>query len=145
MRLVLQRVSRAAVSVDGETVGAIDRGLLVLVGVEQGDGADEASRAASKVAGLRLFADENGAMNLDAAAVDGDFLVVSNFTLAASLAKGRRPSFVGSAPPEEAEPLIESFVETLRSHGFAVPTGRFRAQMEIDLVNDGPVTFVLEI
>ena len=145
MRLVLQRVSEAAVTVDGELVGAIGRGLVVLVGVERGDGTAEAEKAAAKLAGLRVFEDGESAMNLDARAVGGDFLVVSNFTLAGSLAKGRRPSFDKAARPEEAEPLVEAVVAALRKQGFKAPTGRFRAHMELQLVNDGPVTFVLDV
>jgi len=145
VRLILQRVTRAAVLVDGQTVGSIDRGMLVLVGAEKGDGPEEAERAAEKLAGLRIFEDEGGRMNLDAATVGGAFLVVSQFTLAGSLARGRRPSFDGAAPPEEAEPLIETLCAGLRRRGLPVATGRFRARMTVELVNDGPVTFVLDL
>ncbi|HXO21583.1 MAG TPA: D-aminoacyl-tRNA deacylase [Thermoanaerobaculia bacterium] len=145
MRLVLQRVSSAAVRVAGETVGEIGRGLLVLVGVERGDGPAAVAAAAEKLAGLRVFDDAEGKMNLDTAVAGGAFLVVSQFTLAGSLARGRRPSFDGAAPPEEARPLVEALVEDLRRRGFVVASGRFRAQMEVALVNDGPVTFVLEV
>jgi len=145
MRLLLQRVTRAAVRVCGETVGEIGRGVLVLVGVERGDGEAEAEAAAKKLATLRIFEDADGRMNLDAGAVSGEFLVVSQFTLAGSLAKGRRPSFDRAAPPEVAEPLVEALVEALRGHGHPVATGRFRARMEVELVNDGPVTFVLDL
>lgn len=144
MRLILQRVTRAAVRVDGETVGSIGRGMLVLVGVERGDGHDRAAAAADKLAGLRVFEDERGKMNLDAAAAGGAFLVVSQFTLAASLARGRRPSFDAAAPPGEAEPLIAAFVADLRRRGLTVAEGRFGARMEVELVNSGPVTFVLD-
>jgi D-tyrosyl-tRNA(Tyr) deacylase len=143
--LILQRVSRATVRVDGETIGSIDRGILVLVGVERGDGPEQAEGAAAKLAALRIFDDEVGRMNLDAAAVGGSFLVVSQFTLAGSLARGRRPSFDGAAPPEEAEPLVEGLCEALRRRGLPVAGGRFRARMEVELVNDGPVTFVLDL
>ncbi|MCZ6508229.1 MAG: D-aminoacyl-tRNA deacylase [Acidobacteria bacterium] len=145
MRLVLQRVTRAVVTVGEEVVGRIHRGLLVLVGVEPGDGEAQVKKAARKLAELRVFADDRGAMNLDAAAIGGDFLIVSNFTLAGSLAKGRRPSFDRAARPEEAEPVVDALVVALRARGFTVPTGRFGAQMEVELVNDGPVTFVLDI
>jgi len=145
VRVILQRVTRAAVLVDGQTVGSIDRGMLVLVGAEKGDGPEEAERAAEKLAGLRIFEDEGGRMNLDAATVGGAFLVVSQFTLAGSLARGRRPSFDGAAPPEEAEPLIETLCAGLRRRGLPVATGRFRARMTVELVNDGPVTFVLDL
>jgi D-aminoacyl-tRNA deacylase len=161
VRLVLQRVASAAVRTGrqtagetmgqtageamDETVGAIGRGVLVLVGVERGDGPAQAAAAAEKLAGLRLFDDAEGKMNLSTAEVGGAFLVVSQFTLAGSLARGRRPSFDRAAPPAEAEPLVEALVADLRRRGFPVATGRFRARMEVALVNDGPVTFVLEV
>ena len=144
MRLVIQRVSSAAVRVEGEIVGEIGRGLLILAGVERGDGMEKVRAAADKLAGLRVFEDEAGKMNLDTAAAGGAFLVVSQFTLAGSLARGRRPSFDNAAPPEEAAPLVEALVEDLRRRGFRVETGRFRAYMEVSLVNDGPVTFVVD-
>ena len=145
MRLVIQRVSSASVRVAGETVGEIGRGLLVLAGVERGDGLEKVRAAAEKLAGLRIFGDEAGKMNLDVAAAGGAFLVVSQFTLAGSLARGRRPSFDSAAPPEEAAPLVEALVADLRSRGFRVETGRFQAYMEVSLVNDGPVTFVVDL
>lgn len=145
MRLVIQRVSSARVTVGSEEVGAVGRGLLVLVGVERGDGPAQAAAAARKLAGLRLFEDEAGRMNLSTAEVGGAFLVVSQFTLAGSLERGRRPSFDGAAPPEVAEPLVEALVAALRAEGLPVATGRFRARMAVELVNDGPVTFVLEV
>lgn len=144
MRLVIQRVSSAAVRVGGETVGAIGRGLLVLVGVEAGDALPAAVAAADKLAGLRVFDDAAGKMNLDAAAAGGAFLVVSQFTLAGSLARGRRPSFDRAAPPEQAAPLVDALVAALRQRGCEVATGRFRARMEVTLVNDGPVTLVAD-
>ncbi|HEX5718260.1 MAG TPA: D-aminoacyl-tRNA deacylase [Thermoanaerobaculia bacterium] len=144
MRLVIQRVSSAAVRIEGKIVGEIGRGLLILVGVERGDGIEKVRAAAEKLAGLRVFEDEAGKMNLDTAAAGGAFLVVSQFTLAGSLARGRRPSFDNAASPEEAAPLIEKLVEELRGRGFRVETGRFRAYMEVSLVNDGPVTFIVE-
>jgi len=145
VRLILQRVSAAAVRVDGGVVGEIGRGVLVLAGVVAGDGAAQAAAAADKLAGLRLFADDAGKMNLDAAAVGGAFLVVSQFTLAADLSRGRRPSFVKAARPEVAEPLIESLMADLRSRGFEVQGGRFGAHMQVELTNDGPVTFILDV
>lgn len=145
MRLILQRVSHAEVRVDGVTVAEIARGMLLLVGVEKGDGESQMRKAAVKLAGLRVFEDESGRMNLDSASAGGAFLVVSQFTLAGSLAKGRRPSFDGAAPPEVAEPLVEALAQDLRGRGFAVETGRFGAHMEVELVNDGPVTFVLDL
>jgi D-aminoacyl-tRNA deacylase len=144
MRLVIQRVSSASVKVAGETVGAIGRGLLVLVGIERGDRLETVRAAAEKLAGLRVFEDEAGKMSLDTAAVGGAFLIVSQFTLAGSIARGRRPSFDGAAPPAEAQPLVEALVEDLRARGFQVETGRFRAMMEVALVNDGPVTLVAD-
>lgn len=144
MRLVIQRVSSAAVRVEEAIVGEIGRGLLVLAGVERGDGIEKVRAAAEKLAGLRVFGDEAGKMNRDVAAAGGAFLVVSQFTLAGSLARGRRPSFDNAAPPEEAAPLVEALVEDLRSRGFQVETGRFQAYMEVSLVNDGPVTFIVD-
>lgn len=144
MRLVIQRVSSASVRVADETVGAIGRGLLVLVGIERGDGPAQVRAAADKLAGLRIFEDGAGKMNLDTAAIGGAFLVVSQFTLAGSLERGRRPSFDRAAPPDEAAPLVEALVADLRQRGFRVETGRFRAHMEVALVNDGPVTFLVD-
>lgn len=145
MRLILQRVKSAAVRVAGETVGAIGRGILVLVGVESGDGLPQVAAAVEKLSGVRLFDDPAGKMNLDLASVGGALLVVSQFTLAGSLARGRRPSFDNAAPPDAARPLVEALVEGLRARGHRVETGRFRAAMEVELINDGPVTFLLEV
>lgn len=145
MRLVLQRVSSAEVRVDGEIVGRIGRGLLVLTGVEKGDGKEEAVRAAQKLARLRVFDDPQGRMNVEAATAGAEFLVVSQFTLAGSLVKGRRPSFDRAALPETAEPILDLLVEELKGRGLRVATGRFGARMEVELVNDGPVTFVLDL
>ena len=144
VRLVIQRVSSASVRVDGEIVGAIGRGLLVLVGIERGDAPARVRAAAEKLAGLRIFEDAEGKMNLDTAAVGGAFLIVSQFTLAGSIERGRRPSFDRAAPPDEAAPLVEALVDDLRSRGFPVETGRFRAHMEVALVNDGPVTLIAD-
>lgn len=145
MRVVLQRVRSARVRVAEETVGEIGLGMLVLVGVETGDGPAQVTAAADKLAGLRIFEDDGGRMNLDARAVGGAFLLVSQFTLAGSLRRGRRPSFDGAAPPEVAEPLFDELVGRLRDEGLRVETGRFGAHMQVELVNDGPVTFVLEV
>jgi D-tyrosyl-tRNA(Tyr) deacylase len=144
VRLILQRVLSAQVTVADEVVGRIGRGILVLAGIARGDGPKEVAAAAEKLAGLRIFDDASGKMNLDTRAVEGAFLVVSQFTLAGSLARGRRPSFDDAASPEVAAPLVEALVEDLRDRGFPVETGRFRAHMEVALVNDGPVPFLLE-
>jgi D-aminoacyl-tRNA deacylase len=144
MRAVVQRVSRASVLVDGETVGAVGRGLCVLLGVANGDDAAVAARLAAKVARLRIF--ENEAGRFDRSVVDemGGALVVSQFTLIADTAKGNRPSFSGAAPPEVAEPLYEAFCEALLSEGVGVARGRFGARMAVEIANDGPVTIVLD-
>ncbi len=144
MRIVLQRVTRAAVEVEGHEVSRIATGLLVLVCVASGDDAAVVDRAARKVAGLRLFEDAAGRMNLDLAAVAGELLVVSQFTLLADTSRGRRPSFEGAAAGEAAEPLVALFVDQLRQAGITVATGRFGAHMKISLINDGPVTLVLD-
>ena len=150
MRAVVQRVTQAEVRsrpsdvADYETVGRIGSGLCVLVGVTHDDGQAEADRLADKLAGLRVFADADGVMNLGAADVSAGFLVVSQFTLYGDTAKGRRPSWVAAARPEHAEPLVERVVERLRSTGARVETGRFRTDMQVELVNDGPVTLIVE-
>ena len=145
MRIVLQRVKSASVTVEGERISGIGPGLLLLVGVERGDGEAEADWLAEKVAGLRIFGDENGKMNLGVREVGGEVLAVSQFTLLADTRKGKRPSFVGAAPPEEAEQLFDYFCERLRAAGVgSVETGSFGAMMDVALVNDGPVTIVLE-
>jgi len=141
---VVQRVSRAAVRVDGQTVGSIGRGFVVLAGFAPTDDEPALEWMAEKVAGLRVFADAADKMNLALADVDGAVLVVSQFTLYGDASKGRRPSFVGAAPPERAEALYDRFVALLRERGVRVETGRFRAMMEVELVNDGPVTLLLE-
>ena len=142
MRIVVQRVSRASVRVAGETVSEIGRGLLLLVGIERGDGPAQIERAAHRLASLRAFEDEEGHMNLGLDEIAGDVLVVSQFTLAGSIRRGRRPDFVNAARPEDAAPLVDALVDALRTHGVRVCTGVFRAHMEVELVNDGPVTFV---
>ena len=145
MRIVIQRVARAAVEVSEVEVGAIARGLLVLVGIDSSDTAADVTAAAGKVAGLRVFADEAGHMNLSVIDVDGSVLVVSQFTLLGDTGKGRRPSFTRAAPPEIAEPLIDQFVELLRAQDLTVETGEFGAMMQVSLINDGPVTILLEV
>jgi D-tyrosyl-tRNA(Tyr) deacylase len=144
LKAVVQRVSRACVRVDGEVVGRIGAGMVVLLGVMRGDGQAEALRLADRVAGFRFFADDAGRMNRAAREVGGAALVVSQFTLAADGRKGRRPSFDAAAPAELAEPLYEGFVRALADAGLVTATGRFGARMEVELVGDGPVTFVLE-
>jgi D-tyrosyl-tRNA(Tyr) deacylase len=144
MRAVVQRVGRAQVSVDGEIVGAIGRGLLVLLGVSHGDTDADAGYLAEKIAGLRIFEDENGKMNLDTAAVGGAILVVSQFTLYGDVRRGKRPSFDAAAPPERARELFEYFVERIRAAGLPCQTGRFQEMMQVELVNEGPVTILLD-
>ena len=144
MKAVIQRVTEAAVAVGGETVGRIGNGILVLVGVEKGDTAQDAAWLADKIVGLRIFEDQAGKMNVALREVEGSILAVSQFTLAGNCAKGRRPSFDTAAPPEEGKRLYEVFVEQLRSQEVEVATGIFQADMKVSLVNDGPVTFILE-
>lgn len=144
MRVVLQRVSRAAVRVDGDTVGAIGSGFLVLVGFTAGDSEREIVWMAEKIAGLRVFSDDVGKMNRSLQEITGSILVVSQFTLYGDVRKGRRPSFVNAAPPEEAEALYAAFVRELGKRNFPVETGEFGALMDVELVNDGPVTLILE-
>ena len=140
----MQRVSSARAEVDGKTVGAIDGGFLVLLGVARGDGEGEAVWLADKVAGLRVFEDEAGKMNLSLQDTGGSVLVVSQFTLLGDCRRGRRPSFSEAAPPEEADRLYRRFVERLREMGLKVETGVFQAHMAVSLVNDGPVTLWLD-
>jgi len=144
MRVLVQRVDRARVSVDDEIVGAIDRGLLALVGVTHDDTETEAFKLAGKTARLRVFDDEEGHMNLSLGDVGGGVLAVSQFTLYADARKGNRPSFTAAAPPAQGELLYETYVAALRQHGVPVETGRFGAQMDVELVNSGPVTVMLE-
>jgi D-aminoacyl-tRNA deacylase len=145
VRIVLQRVKNASVSVGGERISGIGPGLLLLVGVAKGDEEATADWLAEKVAGLRVFADSDGKMNLDVREAGGEILAVSQFTLLADTRKGKRPSFVGAAPPDEAEPLFDYFCEQLREAGIrSVETGSFGAMMDVELLNDGPVTIVLE-
>lgn len=144
MRLVLQRVSRASVSVSGETVGSIGHGLLILIGVREGDDEAEALRLATKTAELRIFPDDEGRFNRSLIECDYEALVVSQFTLYGDMRKGRRPSFNDAARPEVAEPLIEAYAQALEAQGVIVARGRFRAHMNVELVNDGPVTLVLD-
>ena len=144
MCAVVQRVSEAQVAVDGEVVGRIGRGLLVLLGVAVGDADDDARQMAQKIAELRIFEDDAGKMNHWLAEAAGKMLVVSQFTLLGDCRKGRRPSFIEAAPPEEAERLYELFVGEVRRGGIEVETGRFRQHMDVQLVNDGPVTLLVD-
>ncbi len=144
MRTVVQRVSSASVAVDGEIVGATARGFVVLVGVSHSDSLRDAHVIADKVASLRVFPDDDGLMNRSIQDIDGACLVVSQFTLYGATRKGRRPSFTAAASPADAEPLVDAVVGRLREHGIPVETGVFGAMMEVSLVNDGPVTLVVE-
>jgi len=144
MRVVLQRVASAVVEIDGAEVARLGTGFLLLVCVARGDDVRVVAQAARKIVGLRLFDDPAGKMNLDLASVAGGLLVVSQFTLLADTSRGRRPSFEVAAPEKVAAPLVEMFVELLRREGLSVATGRFGARMKIALVNDGPVTLVLD-
>ena len=144
MRVVLQRVKSASVTVGEEKISEIGPGLLLLVGVAEGDGEAEADWLAAKIAGLRIMADAEGKMNRSVVDAGGEILAVSQFTLLADTRRGKRPSFVGAAPPERAEPLFDYLCDRLRAQGPNVQTGRFGAMMDVALVNDGPVTIVLE-
>ena len=144
MKVLLQRVLRAAVHVEGRTVGRIGRGLLVMVGVEKGDRTADADYLADKTAELRIFPDEKGRGDRSVEEAGGGVLVVSQFTLAASTRRGRRPSYSRAARPETAQPLYERFAARLRSRGLSVASGVFQAMMEVELVNDGPVTILLD-
>jgi D-tyrosyl-tRNA(Tyr) deacylase len=144
VRAVLQRVSSASVTVDGRSTGTIAHGLLVLLGVEHGDGPSDRDYIVSKVRDVRIFADEAGKMNLSTGDAGGAVLVVSQFTLCGDVRKGRRPSFDGAAPPAEARLLYEDVVRALRDTGLRVETGEFQATMQVSLVNEGPVTILLD-
>lgn len=144
MRAVVQRVSRASVTVDGQITGQIDRGLLVLVGAVPEDTEADADALARKIAGLRVFSDDAGKMNLDVAQVGGAVLAVSQFTLLGDCRKGRRPSFVGAAHPKVARPLFDRYVSSTRAAGLTCETGVFGADMKVELLNDGPVTLLID-
>ena len=144
MRAVIQRVSQASVVVAEETVGAIDQGLMVLLGVAQADTSQDAVYLAEKTAGLRIFEDDDGKMNRSVEDIDGSVLVVSQFTLLGDCRKGRRPGFTDAAPPELADRLYQEYVNALRNRGIIVATGVFRADMQVALVNSGPVTLMLD-
>lgn len=144
MKVVVQRVSRADVKVDSNVVGEISKGMVILLGVSKGDTAENADYLVEKISQLRMFEDEAGKMNLSAVDVGGEFLVVSQFTICGNCDKGRRPSFDDAAVPEKAEGLYEYFVEQLKKKDLKVETGVFAAMMDVSLVNDGPVTFIIE-
>jgi D-aminoacyl-tRNA deacylase len=144
MRAVLQRVSEARVKIDGAVVGEIGRGLLVLLGIATNDSTDQAEWLADKVVGLRIFEDDQGKMNRDVVEAEGSLLIVSQFTLYGDCRKGRRPSFIEAAPPAVAMPLYAAFVDAVRARGVRVATGRFGAMMQVELVNDGPVTLIVD-
>jgi len=144
MRCVVQRVSRASVRVNAEGIGQINKGILALVGIEHNDNDNDVSWLADKLLGLRIFEDEHGKMNLSLVDVGGDLLVVSQFTLHGDCRKGKRPSFSDAAPPDMAKSLFDKLVATLRASGVKVETGQFQAKMEVELINDGPVTLLLD-
>ena len=144
MRALLQRVSSASVMVDGQVISQIGKGLLILLGIGHGDGEEQAAFLAEKAANLRIFEDAEGKSNLSVLDIGGEAIVVSQFTLYADARKGRRPSFTDAALPEVAEPLVERFVELLQAQGVPTQTGKFRAHMEVEIHNNGPVTVWLE-
>lgn len=144
MRALIQRVSKAGVAVNGQTISSIEKGLLILLGVGHGDGEEQARFLAEKIANLRIFEDEQGKTNLSILDVNGEAIVVSQFTLYADTRKGRRPSFTDAALPDVAEPLVDRFAEFLRGHGVPTQSGQFGAHMEVEIHNDGPVTIWLE-
>lgn len=144
MKILVQKVLNASVTVNGQKVSKINNGLLLFVGVEKGDSAPQADYLAKKTANLRIFEDENNKMNLSIIDVKGEILAVSQFTLAADLSRGNRPGFDGAARPEDAKPLYEYFVKQLENYGISVQTGIFQADMKVELLNDGPCTFILQ-
>ena len=144
MKALIQRVKEASVTINSEVYSAISSGLLVFLGVEKGDSGENAEKLAQKLASLRIFEDEQGKMNKSLMDIQGEMLVVSQFTLCGDCKKGTRPSFDESAPPEIAEPLYETFVKKVKALNVPVKTGKFRAMMEVKLINDGPVTFMVE-
>ncbi len=143
MKIVMQKVKRASVEVESQEIACIQSGICLLVGVEKGDRDEDARFLSDKITGLRIFPDKDGKMNLSLQDVGGEVLAVSQFTLAGSVKKGRRPSFDNAEEPEKADKLFQALVRYIRDRGFSVSTGRFRAVMEVHLVNEGPVTFIL--
>lgn len=144
MKALIQRVKRASVTIENELYSSIGNGLLIFLGVEKDDTSENAAKLAEKVAGLRIFEDENEKMNLSVKDVQGEILVVSQFTLCGDCKKGTRPSFDKAAPPDAAVKLYEEYAENIRALGLVVKTGKFRAMMDVELINDGPVTFLVE-
>lgn len=144
MKVVIQRVKEAKVEVEGKTVGKIGKGMLIFLGVAKDDSKSDADYLENKISQLRIFEDQNGKMNLSALETQAEFLVVSQFTLCGNCEKGRRPSFDGAADPKKGENLYEYFVQKLRENNLKVETGEFRAMMDVSLINDGPVTFIIE-
>ena len=145
MRALVQRVSEASVEVEGSVVGAISKGLLIFIGITHSDSKEVAKKLANKVTGLRVFEDQNGQMNFSTKDVSGEFLVVSKFTLYGNVDSGRRPGWTEAARPEQAEPLIEYFIECLEACGLKVETGIFQADMDVQLINQGPATLLIEV
>ena len=145
MKVLIQRVKNAGVNIDGETVSSIGKGILALVGIEKGDTREQVEKLAKKVVNLRIFPDENDKMNLSLIDIQGEMLIVSQFTLCGDCKKGTRPSFDKSAPPDIANELYEYFVTQVQAYGVKTGTGKFGAMMEVSLINDGPVTFMLEV
>lgn len=144
MRVVVQRVKHSSVTVDGNIVGKINEGLLILLGIKNGDTEKDVTWLANKVSSLRIFEDENGKMNKELKDINGSILLISQFTLYGDCVKGKRPSFIEAAKPEIAIPLYEKFISTLKNQGITVETGIFGADMKVDLLNDGPVTLVID-
>ena len=144
MKVLIQRVKKASVTIEGELYSAINKGILALVGIEKGDSVEQVEKLAKKICGLRIFPDENDKMNRSLCDINGEMLIVSQFTLCGDCKKGTRPSFDKSAPPQIANELYEHFVKQVQTHGIKTQTGKFAAMMDVELINDGPVTFMLE-
>ncbi len=145
MKVLIQRVKRASVTIGGELFSSIESGILALVGIEKGDTIEQVQKAAKKITGLRIFSDENGKMNRSLIDVNGEMLIVSQFTLCGDCKKGTRPSFDKSAEPQIANELYEKFIDEVSSYGIKTAHGQFAAMMDVELINDGPVTFMIEI